>query len=195
MDRYQLLSQISGIIFVFAFFPYIRAIIRRQTVPSFFTWGLWAALDIVTFIAMLGEGAEHLWLIGAAIFGASTVTLLSLKYGERSINRTNVVCTLLVTVAIVLKANGAGLLSLFAGLIGLMVAAVPLLINAWHKPGTEDRKSWVLFVASSVAACMAVDDWSLLGDSLPPATFLFIDAIILGIVLLRPLRANVNANV
>ena len=195
IDIHQLLSLLSGIIFAAAFLPYIIAILRRQTVPSTFTWGLWALLDIVTFVAMIGEGAQSLWLVGMGIAGASTVTLLSLKFGERSINKVNITCTIMVILAVICKTQGAGMLALVAGLVGLMIAAITLIINAWKNPASEDRTGWILFVLSGLVAMVAVSDCKVLADILPPMTFSVIDITILSIVVFRPKLTSVIANV
>ena len=190
----QILSLASAIVFLIAFVPYIVAIVRRQSKPPFFTWALWAALDIVTLVAMISQGASHIWLFVAAIFGASTVALLALKYGERSFSRVNISCTVLVTIAIICKISGAGMMSLAAGLVGLIIAGIPMAVNAWKDPTSEDRNSWILFAISSWMA-MAAANLDILGDMLPPLTFLLIDSLILTIVLFRPKRANVIVNV
>ena len=96
-----ILSVLSGLVFIFAFFPYIKAILRKETSPRKATWLVWATGDIIIFTGMLAKGTIS-GLITAATIGATTVFILSLKYGESGWSKRDKICISLSAFAIVL---------------------------------------------------------------------------------------------
>jgi hypothetical protein len=48
----ETLSVLAGLLFVAAFVPYIRAILRKETKPSKASWIIWASMDTILLIGM-----------------------------------------------------------------------------------------------------------------------------------------------
>lgn len=80
------LSVLSGLVFIGAFFPYILAIVKGGASPRKATWMVWATGDIIILIGMMVKQTTSGLMI-AAVLGATTVFLLSLKYGEPGWNK------------------------------------------------------------------------------------------------------------
>src|SRR3989344_1453719 len=135
------LSILSGLVFVYAFFPYINAIARGQASPRKATRLVWALGDIIMLAGMLAKSTTS-GLIIAATLGAITVFLLSLKYGELGWNRRDKVCITLSLIAIALwvycgESNIGIALSLVALAIPQLVfadAAPPIVFAAVDAP-------------------------------------------------------------
>ena len=76
----ETLSILAGLLFVAAFVPYIRAILRKETKPAKASWFIWASLDTITLAAMFFKDTVNGQILGA-VLGAWVVAVLALKYG------------------------------------------------------------------------------------------------------------------
>lgn len=181
----EILSILSGGIFIWAFFPYIKAIVRKETSPRKATWLVWAMGDIIILIGMIVKGTISGFMI-AAVLGASTIFVLSLLFGEPGWNRRDRVCLSLSTLAIALWIYfGESNLGIGLSLVALYIAAWPTYVSAWEKPENEDRKAWVLFNCANLFALLAIPHLTF-ADMAPPIVFAIIDAPFLYLLFLRP---------
>lgn len=178
------ISYLSGIIFLAAFFPYIRAILRKQTVPSKASWIIWASLDSITLAAMWTAGTMNGQIVGA-MAGAWIVAILSLFYGKAGWTHLDIFC-------LGGGALGVGLWWLFNNpVIGIVVsvtvvflAAFPTFRTGWQEPEKEDRTAWTLYWISCMLALIAIPTWTL-GNAAQPISFSVIETTML-ILLWRP---------
>lgn len=179
------LSTLSGIVFIFAFIPYIREILWGDASPRKATWLVWAVGDIIILTGMLAKGTTSGLIIGATL-GASTVFLLSLKYGEPGWTKRDKVCISLSAVAIGLWMYfGESNLGIALSLIALAIAAWPTYVSAWRKPGNESRVAWVLFNTSNLLAILAIPSVTF-ADMSAPIAFMMIDVPMLYLLFIRP---------
>jgi len=179
------LSILSGLVFVYAFFPYIKAIVRRQASPRKATWLVWALGDIIILVGMLAKSTTS-GLIIAATLGAITVFLLSLKYGEPGWNRRDKVCITLSLIAIALWVYfGESNIGIALSLVALAIAAWPTYVSAWENPANEDRRAWIAFNASSMLSVLAIPQL-VFADAAPPIVFAAVDAPMLFLLFVRP---------
>lgn len=65
MNAKETLSVVSGILFVTAFFPYIRAILAGKTKPAKASWIIWESLDCITLAGMYAKDAINGQIVGA----------------------------------------------------------------------------------------------------------------------------------
>lgn len=180
-----ILSVMSGLIFITAFFPYIGAIVRKKTSPRKVTWLVWAVGDIVVLIGMLAKHAVNGLMI-AAMLGAVTVFVLSLKYGEAGWKTRDKVCLALSGLAIALWLYfGESNFGIALSLASLAIVAWPTYVSAWEKPENEDLRGWVLFNLSNLFAILAIPRVTF-ADMAPPITFALIDLPMLYLLWLRP---------
>ncbi len=179
------LSVLAGLTFLYAFFPYIRAIMCEETRPRKATWLIWMLGDVITVAGMLAKHTISGQLV-AAIIGAGTVFLLSLKYGESGWTKRDKICISIAVLAIVswqyLGESNAGVA---LGLFALVVAAWPTYVSAWEKPENEDRKGWIIFEISSLLAVLAIPHWTF-ANYAPPIVFLSIDTPMMYLLCIRP---------
>ncbi|MEK7610505.1 MAG: hypothetical protein AAB468_02035 [Patescibacteria group bacterium] len=181
-----ILSTCSGLVFIIAFFPYIRAIVRRETSPRKATWLVWAVGDIIILTGMIAKGTVSGLMIGA-VLGATSTFLLSLKFGEPGWSARDKVCISLSGIAIVLWLYfGDSNFGISFSLLALTIAVWPTYVSAWNKPENEDKRGWILFNLANVFAVLAIPRWTF-ADVAPPFTFMAIDIPMLYLLFVRPL--------
>lgn len=177
-------SVLSGLIFLYAFSPYIKAILRKEATPRKATWLVWAAGDIVTLSGMLAKHTFS-WQMVAASIGASTVFFLAILNGEPGWTKRDKVCLSIAFLAIVLWMYfGDSNVGIALSLIALAVAAWPTYVSAWEKPENEDRKTWFFFNLSSILAILAIPSCTF-ANAAPPIVFLAIDIPMIFLVVAR----------
>lgn len=180
-----ILSVCSGLVFILAFFPYIRAIMRRETSPRKATWLVWAVGDIIVLTGMIIKGTVSGLMI-SAVLGATTTFFLSLKFGESGWTKRDRVCISFSGLAIALWLYfGDSNFGIAFSLLALAIAVWPTYVSAWHKPENEDKQGWILFNLSSVLAVLAIPEWTF-ANAAPPFTFMAIDIPMLYLLFVRP---------
>lgn len=189
----QTLQILSGILFLVAFLPYIRAIVRGSTRPAKASWIIWGALDTITFAGMFATDALNGQIV-AAVIGVWAVIILALKYGLPGWTRIDKLCLIGAALGIILwRLTHDPRVGLLTSLVVTFLGSIPTFVSAWQDPGRENRMAWLLFTLSGVVAVIAIPAWSI-QDAAQPFTFLAIDAIVLAVVLFRkPLASAVTA--
>lgn len=173
----------AGILALAAFIPYVSAILKKQTRPSRTTWVIWAIQDILTLASYYASGAkETLWVPAGFVIGASTIALLSLKYGEKTWNKLDIACVIAAGASILIwplmqSALVVMLINLFMGAVG----AIPTLKKAWRDPASENKLTWLLFVISCVFNLLAVKEWKF-AIAIYPIAIALIDGSIAAVV-------------
>jgi hypothetical protein len=179
------LSVAAGLVFIFAFYPYIKAIVKRETSPRKATWLVWATGDVIVLAGMLANHTVSGQLVGAVI-GATTTFILSVKFGEPGWTRRDKVCLSISALAIVLwQYFGESNLGIAFSLLSLCIAAWPTYVSAWEKPENEDKQAWIWFNISSVLALLAIPRLTF-ADAAAPIVFMAIDAPMLYLLFVRP---------
>lgn len=184
MPYKDILSVLAGLVFIFAFYPYIKAIVKGKTSPRKATWFVWAVGDIIILAGMISSGAISGQLVGATL-GAVVTFLLSLKFGEPGWATRDKVCVALSGLAIALWLYfGESSLGIGFSLLALMIAAWPTYVSAWQNPANEDKTAWFWFNVSSVLAVAAISKMTF-ADVAPPIGFLLIDGVMIPLLFFR----------
>lgn len=185
------LSVLSGLIFLYAFYPYIRAIVRKEARPRKATWLVWAAGDIIVLSGMIASGTISGQMVAASL-GATSVFLLSMKYGEPGWTTRDKVCIVISSAALILwQVVGESNVGIGLSLVALAVAAWPTYVSAWEDHRNEDRKAWFWFNLSSVFALAAIPGWAF-ADYAPAVAFFLIDSPMIYLLFIRPRTGRVS---
>ncbi len=185
MSISDVLSVLSGIVILIAFAPYVLAIVEGPAVPRKVTWLIWAASDWIIFAGMLAKGTIS-GLIAAACIGATTIFLLSLRYGESGWKTRDKVCVTLSGTAILLwQYFGESNLGIAFSCLSLLIAAWPTYVSAYENPRNEDAVAWIIFVISSALGVAAIKH-ATFADIIPPLTFFIIDFPMMYLLFVRP---------
>ena len=189
----QTFNVLAGVLFVAAFVPYIRAILKKVATPMKSTWLIWATLDSITFAGMWAEDTVNGQITGA-ILGAWTVTILAFKYGESGWTLLDKLCLAGAALGIVLwQMFDNPTLGIVTSLSVVFLGSIPTFVSAWKDPARENRLAWWIYWASCVSALLAVPKWTW-QDATQPVTFFAIESIMVFILTYRPhkLRAKVQ---
>ena len=83
MQYKELFSAIAIALTFFAFYPYIRSILKEQIKPHVFSWVIWGSTTFIAFLAQLDAGGGvGAWPIG--ISGIITIYVAFLAYVKKS---------------------------------------------------------------------------------------------------------------
>ncbi|MEK7554142.1 MAG: hypothetical protein AAB517_02125 [Patescibacteria group bacterium] len=185
MSISNVVSMLSGIVILIAFFPYISAIVKKETSPRKATWLIWATGDWIVLVGMIDKGTIS-GLIVAACLGATAIFLLSLRYGEAGWNTHDKICISLSCVAIALwQYFGESNLGIAFSLLSLAIAAWPTYVSAWERPQNEDANGWIIFNIASFLGVLGIAHLTF-ADVAPPVAFMLIDAPMLYLLFVRP---------
>jgi hypothetical protein len=178
MNGLQIVSIISGGIFLGGYLPYITAIWKGKAKPIKTTWIVWFILDCVTLLSMTSQNAFNFQILGAVI-GAGLVMTLSFFKGVPGWTKIDLLCLIgagigIFLLIIVQKPE----LALLSSILSIFIGAIPTFISAWKEPSRENKTAWFLFWLSCVLAIIAIPKWNL-ENSLQPLTFFTINTLML----------------
>ncbi len=174
----------TGILQTLCMIPYIAGILRGDSKPMKSTWFIWATLDVITLSSMYMKGEMNIQII-IAVLSASSVALLSLKYGQPGLSRIDKVCLSGAVLAIALWAvSGNPLLALICSLSATLIGMIPTAVSAWQVPSRENRLAWTIGTAASICSVLTVKEWEV-AASAQPIVFLVINFGMMPILYLR----------
>lgn len=152
---------------VYAFWPYIRDIVRNRTRPDRASWLIWALLSVVSLLSQTYEGADAS-LGFAAIQTGGTVIICLLTFwksdGMRFRTEDSQVLTA-TAVGIWLWAEMETAAYSLMVTIGMSCMGAAFTVKkAYLDPDSETMATWVAFFVSALLASLAVGrlDWVLL---------------------------------
>ena len=180
----EIFSVLAGVLCVIGYIPYINSVVRKKTTPARATWLIWAFLDIIILAGMYAKGAINGQIL-AAFVGASTVSVLSLKYGVpgwTKIDKISIGGSIVGVVLWWVFANP--IFGIVISLAVVFIGSIPTFVSAWDNPNRENKTAWIIFFISCLCAIVAIPKWTL-EDAAQPFTFLIIEIIILYIIFSR----------
>lgn len=177
-------SVLAGLLCIIGYIPYVSSILRKETMPARATWLIWAFLDIITLAGMYAAGAINGQII-ASFVGASTVGLLSLKYGKpgwSNIDKISIGGSVVGIILWVVFKNPT--FGIVISLVVILWGSIPTFASALEDPNRENKTAWIIFFISCLFAIIAIPKWTL-EDAAQPVTFLIIEMIMLYIIFRR----------
>lgn len=194
MAAKNVFSIVSGVLFVIAFFPYVRAIWKTRHLPSGHkdkvepskvSWIIWASLDSITFASMLIKHTLNGQIIGA-IMGAWIVAALVMKYGKSGWSTLDKLCLAGGCLGIVLGFTfKSPELAMLTSIVTVIIGSLPTFHSAYHDPSKEDRTAWTIFWISCVVAIMAIPQWTFM-DSAQVLAFTTIEMTMMVLLWIKP---------
>jgi hypothetical protein len=166
-------KQIAGAVAValtlYAFYPYLRGILRGAVRPHVFSWVIWGATTVIVFVAALQSGGGFgAWVIGLS--GTLTLIVALLAW----LRRADVTITRLDWLFFLCAASSLPLWYFTASPLWAVVVLTvvdllgfgPTLRKAWVQPYSESPGFYGIFVLRNVLVLLALESYSL-------ATWLF----------------------
>lgn len=170
----EFLSALSGVVFLLGFVPYITAIllnsehppkfvtatarilrINKAAQPSKASWFIWALTDFCTVAAMASKGSLNGIMVGATI-GATTVMVLSIKYGKHGWSIIDKVCIAGSIVGIALYVWSDANASILINCTVMIIGSFPTFASVLENPERESKLAWTLYFVSCVIALIAI---------------------------------------
>lgn len=177
----EVLSILAGLLFVAAFVPYIRAILRKETKPAKASWLIWASLDTITLMGMYAKDTVNGQIIGA-VLGVWVVSVLALRYGTPGWMKLDKLCLGGAVLGIVLwQVFSDPVFGIATSLSVAFLGSIPTFTSAWKDPSRENKLAWTIFWLSCVCAVIAIPRWTL-ADVLQPVTFFAIESVMMYIL-------------
>lgn len=175
----------AGLLAVGAYFPYILAILRRQTKPTKSTWIIWTVLSSLTAAGMYQAGALNAQ-IAIIAFGDFFVVALAFRWGVPGWSRLDIFCLSGAAIGIIGWAvTHNPVVAVLIGLSVTVIGSVPTIVKTWHRPDQEDLTAYSLMVGSCVVQIAAIPAWTIT-DAAQPIVFLGVAGTILLLILTRP---------
>lgn len=169
------LQWLSGIVALFGFFPYIKAIIKKETSPHLLTWIIWTLIGLLLAASYFAAGASlgDLIIPFAYVIGEILVMTLALKYGKRGYDPGDILCffgALLSIILWILTKNA--LLALFLNILVDFLGAVPTIRQVYSDPKSENLTGWIFFLVGNGLNLLALGKYTLVVLSYPLYLFL-----------------------
>lgn len=181
----EVLTVLAGVLFVAGFLPYVRAILRKETVPSKASWLIWAALDTLTLVGMLAAESVNGQIVGA-VLGAWIVAILAFKFGTTAWSKLDLACIVIAFIGVLgWQTTNDPVFAIVASSIAVLAGAVPTIVSAWKDPSKEDRVAWTIFWLSCVCAMLAIPQWTP-EDAVQPSVFFAIETVMVAILYFKP---------
>ena len=164
MDVKIIFSVISVSVGLWAFYPYLKGVLKKETQPHEFTWLIWAITQ--------GTATAGLWVggggIGAIYLTISTllvtlIFLLSLKGGKKHITKSDIVVLIAALIGIGIWAvlDNPVLAVLLMSCIDV-AGYIPTFRKSYSYPWTETALFWGLSGAANLFSIMALESYNLL---------------------------------
>jgi len=186
MTTLQFFGYLSAIVNIVALIPYIRDILKGKTKPERASWFIWTILGIIAFLSQLAKGATNsLWLVGASVFGAFVIAVLSLRYGTGGFTKRDKISLSIAGLGILLWFfTKEASLALYITILVNSVGSYLTTIKAFTHPNSETLSTWILATFSGIFSALSVGKLSFILLIYPLyvviANFLVVIAILLG---------------
>lgn len=160
----EFFSAIAIALTFIAFFPYIRSILKEETIPHVFSWVIWGSTTFIVFLAQLKDGGGvGAWPIGVS--GLITIYVAFLAYLKKSDKTITLIDWCFFLSAMVsLPAWYFTSDPLWAVVILTAVDLLgfgPTLQKAYFHPYEENLTFFSIFMARNLIVIMALEYYSL----------------------------------
>ena len=165
---------------------YIRTILLGLTTPHLYTWLVFTILTTIGFFAQLTDNAgPGSWMMAITAISCGTIAVLSLKYGEKNITKSDKIALIASLFAILpWLLTEDPLLSVILISVIDGVAMYPTLRKSWHRPDQENLKTFAIANVKSVIGIMALNHISVT-TALYPLSIVIINTALITLCLYR----------
>jgi len=185
-DYHVVLGIVGIVLGVVGYWFYFSSIFRGDTKPHLFTWLVYFIVDIIVFAAqVLNNAGPGAWVTFTGLIGTFLVAVVSLRYGEKHITKTDWISFIAALFAIVLwRLTGDPLLSVVIAAVINFLAMAPTFRKAYAKPYEESLSVWLADTVRYMLAIIALATLSLT-TALFPAALVIGDTLLILMILIR----------
>jgi len=186
-DIKVILGMIAGVIALLAYIVYVVSIFRGKTKPNRATWWIWAFMGLVLALSYKFSGADNtVWVPYVEFLGPFTIAILSVKYGEGTLeNKTDLFCLIGAVISIILWIIFDNpVIALVTNLAIDSFAIIPTIKKSYLRPEGEDFWAWFGTGMADTLNMFAVERFTF-AILVYPIYMLVSDLIIIFVLLLR----------
>jgi hypothetical protein len=149
MDYKTILATVAMALTLLNYIPYYYGIFRGTLHPHGFSWFVWSMLTATNCAAQVwGGGGLGSWPMALTALGDLSIVILSLRYGEKNITRSDWLTFFVGLSAIPLwLVNDSPYYSVVILTFADAIGTWPSLRKSWHRPHSE---STLFFTVSSL---------------------------------------------
>lgn len=143
--NYKLIVSVVSVILVFVGYgSYIRDIIKRKTIPHTFTFLVWSVASSITWALQVHGGAGvGAWITFFVTIVCIFIFFLSLKYGEKTITKLDIIFLILAFTSLFLwLVIDQPVWSVILVVLTDVLGFGPTLRKSWNKPHSETLFAW-----------------------------------------------------
>lgn len=160
----EILSAIAILLTLYAFYPYLRSILKGETKPHVFSWVIWGITTLIVFLAQLADrGGAGAWPTGiSGIITLAVATLAHFKRADDSITKTDWTLFLIALLSVPVWYLTTDPLWAVVLLTGIDVLGFgPTFRKSYDAPYSENLGFYVLIAVRNVIAIIALEHYSL----------------------------------
>jgi hypothetical protein len=151
-----LIGLLAGLSYSFG----ISSICRGKYQPSIYSRVVWLLIAVNCFIGVLAlnNSPGTLILTGISVIGSLVMLISALKYSVHIFGVTEIICTILLAISIVLWITlNAPLVNVMLGLVAHFIGGIPSIVKAIKKSDSENMLFWLFFALASALAFIQAD--------------------------------------
>jgi hypothetical protein len=165
MQNYKaIISIVVVILMISAYIPYIQDILKKKTKPHTFSFFIWGFNGLLIYALQLKGGAGvGSWVTLAVCFILIFIFILSLRYGEKDITKSDVVFFVSALIALFLwvvvkQPVWSAILVVSVDILGFL----PTIRKSWNKPHSETLSLYQLSAFRHGLAIFALEKFNTL---------------------------------
>jgi len=165
----EILWIFTVLLWIGAYYPYIRDIFKWRTKPHIFSWIVFVIMDVVAFFIQFNDNAwPGAWWIFATWIWAIIIMLLAIKYWEKYITKSDILAFILALLSIIFYVIFKNpYLSQITIFVILLLAMYPTIRKSYNKPHQETISLYSIAMLRSILSILAVVNISFLTIWLP----------------------------
>ena len=141
---------------------YIVGILKKRTKPHLFSWGVWAIIMTIVFVAQFIKGAgAGAWVTGFSAAACLTIAALAIQHGEKNITTSDWLAFFgAITIIPVWYLTRDPLWAVLLATVIDAMAYYPTFRKSYGKPYEENTLTYSIDVIKWVVAFFALGNYS-----------------------------------
>jgi len=160
----SIISLAVVILMISAYIPYIRDIFKKKTKPHSFSFFIWGFSNFIIYALQVKGGAGvGSWVTLAVTLILIFIFILSLRYGEKDITKSDVIFFILAVISLILwlvvkQPVWSVILIVSVDILGFL----PTIRKSWNKPHSETLSLYQLSTLRQGLAIFALEKFNIL---------------------------------
>lgn len=152
---------LGGAVALLAYLPLWKQVAGGNVRQNLLSWALWAMLDGIAAATIIFQGGNFLLPLAYAVGGLVT-TFVILKFGGRARwTRFESLVSFLVLASIFIWLISGNKMATIASTIGMLIAGMPQLIDAWKNPKNMPLLAYLLYFVANCFSVLGGENWSI----------------------------------